>query len=111
MAKKLTPSDFGSLQNYLYATAKMVAPEVGMGATRISWTDRHCYTIVEVVSPTEILVQKDKVIHEKNGYVKVVEQDPNYPVERVLKLSNGSWVTDGQHFFIGERLGYQDPHF
>lgn len=39
---------FGNLMNRLAEDTKSVTPEVGMGATRISFSDRHAFTITRV---------------------------------------------------------------
>jgi hypothetical protein len=41
-------SGTGSLVNHIYSRSTPVEPEVGMGATRLSWTDRHPATVTEV---------------------------------------------------------------
>lgn len=39
---------YGSFTNHVYDTARCVAPAVGMGATLLSWSDRHPATVVAV---------------------------------------------------------------
>jgi hypothetical protein len=53
----------GSLQNLMAArsaAAQTVTPEVGMGATEIMYSDRHAFTVVEVLGPKRIVVQRDR---------------------------------------------------
>lgn len=38
---------------------EQVTPEVGMGATEVVGSDRYPYTIVKVVNPKKIVVQRD----------------------------------------------------
>lgn len=40
----------GSLINNLMGATVPVEPEIGMGATRLGYTDRYPYTVVEVCS-------------------------------------------------------------
>jgi hypothetical protein len=49
----------GSLQNYLYDGAACKTPEVGDGATMLSWTDRHPGTVVAVSPGHRVVVQRD----------------------------------------------------
>ena len=66
-------SGTGSLMNHLDSRAVRgePAPYVGMGATLLSWSDRHAGTIVETFTKNGSLyikVQEDKAIRvDKNG--------------------------------------------
>src|SRR3990170_3661606 len=62
--------DTGSLTNYLMSGIKgQPKPEVGMGATMLSWTDRTAATIVEVLKGSKVIViQEDHATRiDKNG--------------------------------------------
>ena len=48
----------GSLVNHLMSQDTPIAPEIGMGATILSWTDRNAGTIVKI-TPKQIHVQED----------------------------------------------------
>ncbi len=37
----------------------MIKPEIGMGVTEICYSDRHAYTIIEVITDKKIVVQQD----------------------------------------------------
>lgn len=54
-------TDTGSLTNYLLSgTNGQPKPVVGMGATILSWTDRHPATIVEVSKDYKVIaIQRD----------------------------------------------------
>jgi hypothetical protein len=54
----------GSLVNALYALESVKVPNIGDGATILSWTDRHPATVID--------------IEEKGRYVYVTTQDDNY---------------------------------
>lgn len=97
-------------------------PKVGDGATEYLWSDRHAYTIVEVVSPTCIKVQRDIAkctSYENQDYT--YECDPSATVEvLVFKVTkrhpDGKWVRKsagirGNGFAIGTRSEYRDPSF
>ena len=66
-------SGTGSFMNHLASRAVLgePAPYVGMGATLLSWSDRHAGTIVETFTKNGSLyikVQEDKAIRvDKNG--------------------------------------------
>ena len=63
----------GSLMNHLDSRAVLGEPEpyIGMGATLLSWTDRHAGTIVDMVTKNGVLhigVQEDDAVRiDKNG--------------------------------------------
>lgn len=42
-------SETGSLVNHVLSGAKRVEPELGMGATLLSWSDRDAATVVDIV--------------------------------------------------------------
>lgn len=66
-------SGTGSLMNHLDSRSVKgePAPYVGMGATLLSWSDRHAGTIVEVFKKKDVLyikVQEDNSVRiDKNG--------------------------------------------
>lgn len=111
--------EFGSLNNLLYSKVKAPIPEVGMGATMLSWTDRHPYTIIEVSkSGKRIKVQSDSWERtDKNGLSEHQEykyiSDPNGSIEELSLRKDGSWRVVGgtQSFLIGKREKYYDPSF
>ena len=88
----------------------MITPEVGMGATKVWHSDATPFTIIEVKSPTKIVVQMDKT---SQGEIVRNENGPTYEVSL---RNNGRWVAVGdpknaEHFAIGHRIDYTDPHF
>jgi hypothetical protein len=97
-------------------------PKVGDGATEYLWSDRHAYTIVEVVSPTCVKVQRDSfkcTSYENQDYE--FTPNPEAAVEvLVLKVTKrhpeGKWVRKsegvrGTGFALGHRSEYRDPSF
>lgn len=107
-----------SLVNLITANANTV-PEVGMGATILSWTDRHAATIVEVSkSGKSIVVQEDNAKRvDTNGMsdAQNYEHTPNTDAPRITYTlrKNGQWVRQGDPLKGGGRLrvGVRDHHF
>lgn len=107
----------GSLNNLLAGTNPELKPEVGMGATLVSWTDRHPYTIVRV-SPSgkTVWVKEDNYKRtDENG----MSECQNYeftsndasPEIMVRKKKNGQWASKGTKFTLGSRSKYHDYSF
>jgi hypothetical protein len=112
----------GSLINNLYerATIGQPQPEVGMGMTKLMYSDRSPYTIVKVLSPHRIVVTAD--IYEridKNGMSD--SQEYNYTTnwdgtQDILRLNKrGQWKLEGDPtgstYAIGQRERYFDYSF
>lgn len=111
-----------SLVNNIMAHSKQTIPSVGMGCTQLCWSDRHAFTIVEIISPKEIKVQADTAVRvDKNGMSESqdyrFEPNPNGRTEIVTLRKNGRWVTQGSamnngtSWFIGDREEYYDYSF
>lgn len=101
-----------------YASAK---PEVGMGVTELCYSDRHPYTIIEIINAKKVVVQGDKAVRtDKNGMsdAQSYEYSAN-PEGRVLTLTlrtDGHWRAVGAGkgsnvFMIGRRSAYHDYSF
>jgi hypothetical protein len=113
---------YGSLQNLMAGTSATYVPKVGDGATEICWTDRHAATIVEVVSPRHVVVQRDiSTRTDKNGMSDdqqySYQPDPDAPRVHVTLRQNGRWVVQGQtqkggtKYALGARRSYHDYSF
>jgi len=131
-------SETGSVMNHLYS--RMVIgepkPEVGMGATILSWTDRNAATIVAVKPPDskryeyEIELTYDHarcVSGSSFDGTAIYEYEPDPKGGRILyvkKRDTGEWVRArrspktgrtvlerGAGLRIGERNSYRDPSF
>lgn len=88
----------------------MITPEVGMGATKLWYSDRTPFTVIEVKSPKRIVVQMDKVRKE------VIERDENGSIYELSLRKNNRWVEVGQRkeaefYMLNTRYAYTDPHF
>ena len=125
----------GSLINHLYARGVngQPTPEVGMGATMLSYTDRHAATITAVETirgKTYVTVQKDTAVRidnnsfsecqeyeyspNPNGRVQTFRTDKNGMWERVNKNHvTGRWKKSqcGGGLLIGHRESYHDFSF
>lgn len=106
--------DYGSFHNQQYARYQSPEPEVGMGATEISWTDRTAYTVVAIVTKRVIEVQRDKAIRvDTNGMSESqsyrYEPDPYGMKYRVSKHKDGTWRFEGTKIILA--LGFRDEYY
>jgi hypothetical protein len=101
-------SGTGSLINHVMSAANNnIQPEIGMGVTFLSWTDRSPGTIVEINTlkngVTEIVVQEDKYKRiDKNGFSESQEYEytPNPEAfKKHYRLIDGKWV---RYYFANE---------
>ena len=101
----------GSFYNNLMQNSKHPTPEVGMGATKLSWTDRTAGTIVAVSNSGKKLTwREDKVTRvDTNGMsdsqTYTYEQDPDGYDEEFSLRKNGRWVKVGTPMTWGTTLG------
>lgn len=109
-------TDTGSLMNHLYSRMNSAVPEVGMGCTMLSWTDRHAATVIRVLGPNAIEIQEDNAVRtDQNGMsdCQKYEYTPN-PTGAVelVKFTVKGWLTTGkQHVMLGRRDSYYDFSF
>lgn len=109
----------GSLVNLMQsrsAAAHPVAPEVGMGATELCWTDRHAYTVV-AVSPSgkTITLQADTATRVDNNGMSECQnyefsRDPNGQLV-TARLTKKGWACKGRRFSLDSRSEYHDFSF
>lgn len=96
-------------------------PAVGMGVTEIMHSDRHAWTIIEIISPRKIIIQRDNVKRtDKNGMSEQqtwnMQPDPNGATRTVTLRKNGRWITEGDSsngtfYAIGVKNEYYDFSF
>jgi hypothetical protein len=93
-------------------------PVVGMGATKLGWTDRHAYTVVHVCSPRKVIVRRDNATLVAGScateYQKYNFEPGQEGFDKTVTLrKDGKWrvANDGSLFTIGERSEYRDPTF
>lgn len=110
----------GSFHNSLYDQAVgEPAPEVGMGATVISWTDRDAYTITEVsASGHRLTLQADTARRtDSNGMSDAqsyeFERNEDGHVREATRRKDGSYRLKGgtQRVLVGVRMKYHDFSF
>lgn len=110
----MTDTGTGSLFNELYGNMAGLDPVVGMGATRLQWTDRTAGTIIAVLPAKHgqlatVVFQEDKATRiDANGMSD--SQAYSYapweegPVTKYTLRKDGSWVRLGDRLKNGERL-------
>lgn len=119
-------TDTGSMTNYLMSgTRGAPAPEIGMGATVLMWSDRYPVTIVEIErfktgsrkgQISAVLVQEDDVLRiDKNGMSESQQYEfkPNVlnSIQRFKVNKVGAFVCEGRRLRTGERDKYHDYSF
>lgn len=107
--------------NRILDNSQTPVPEVGMGVTRLGWTDRHPYTVVEVRTPKKIVVRADKAVRtDKNGLSESqtweITPDPEGEEVTLTLRIDGKWRAVGEGkggtgWMLGARMRYCDPHF
>lgn len=90
-------TDTGSGINHIYSRMTKGAPnpEVGMGATILSWTDRHSATVIEVDGRI-VKVRRDRAVRtDRNGMSEVQEyqflRDESQPIETFRRDGEGGY--------------------
>jgi hypothetical protein len=98
-------------------------PRLGMGATWYLGSDRYAFTVIAILKPkvvvlqrdTMVCISKDEMTSENQKYE--FHHDPKGETVTVSQRKDGLWrkqgetVTRGDYFKIGERRGYSDPGF
>jgi len=108
---------YGSVQNRMMEGAGVEKIEVGTGATKVMWSDRYPYTVIEVITQKKIRVQEDdaKLVggtcqseHQEYKYTP----NPDGEILTLIKTKRG-WKVVGhdQRFVVGYREKYYDPCF
>ena len=111
-----------SLVNEIMINSRTPEPVVGMGATRLMYSDRKPFTVVEVINSTTVVLQADDYKRvDDNGMSDCQEyvftQNIDNPTYIVTKRKNGSWITkgqsmkNGQYWSIGTRSAFFDFTF
>jgi hypothetical protein len=108
----------GSLVNNLMNKTIPVTPEIGMGATRLGWSDRNAFTVIDILSPKEIRVQRDRANRiDNNGMSDCqtweFQRDPEGSIYHLTLRSNGSWAQKGlgRKNSDGWVVGMRDEYF
>lgn len=105
---------------------RSLEPEVGMGATELLFSDRHAYTVIEVIDENTIRVQQDKAIRiDNNGMSDMqdyrYERDTTRWPVTLHRSPDGHWRTEqfkvkrksypGEVFMLGRRDEHHDYSF
>jgi len=116
-------SGTGSLINHVISGMNSSKPEVGMGATILSWSDRYAATVVEVSkNGKEIAVTYDEATRtDNNGMSESQEYDFTSNMDGIKHYftlrKNNQWIRkdesmkNGQRVMIGKRDHYFDYSF
>lgn len=119
-------TETNSLMNHLMSGTKGAPqPTVGMGATRLGWTDRNPATIVEVRrfksgaragQVSAVAIQDDNATRvDRNGMSESQEYTFTPNAEGAIQWfkadKSGSFKGDGGRLRIGERAKYYDFSF
>lgn len=94
-------------------------PEIGMGVTEYQFTDSRALTIVEIISPKKLIIQRDIAKRtDQNGMSEDQrwEFSPDINGEKIIitKRKDDKWYRLGDntnHFVLGERREYFDFSF
>lgn len=111
-----------SLVNNIMIQSASPEPVVGMGATRLMYSDRKPFTVVEVINSNTLVLQADDYKRVDNNGMSdcqeyVFSQNIDNPTYIVTKRKNGSWITkgqsmkNGQYWSIGVRSAFFDFTF
>ena len=112
--------EFGSLNNMMSAAAVIgqPAPEVGMGVTILSWTDRHAGTISRVSASGKTFWYRDDDAErvDANGMSECQEYEytprPDISEAKVTLRKDGRWKEQGGRTVqLGSRRAYHDYSF
>jgi len=110
----------GSLVNHLMSGSKGQEPTVGMGVTELMWSDRHAYTIIEVIDSKTLKVQQDTATRtDSNGMSDSqdyrFEPNPQGHTVIITLRKSGRWMRKGEQkgsgWTIGSRSEYHDFSF
>lgn len=90
--------------------------KVGDGATRIMYSDRQAFTVVQICTPQKIVVQRDTATRvDKNGMStdQIYEFSRNPSGAKVaLRLCQSGWqAKGGEPWSVGSRQEYHDYSF
>lgn len=112
---------YNSPVNQVLAASTKTVPTVGSGATRLGWTDRHPYTVIEVLSPRRVVLQEDTAVRvDNNGMSESQEYEfhanPQGQKVTVTLRKNGRWVEQGESikgtaYSLGYKSKYHDFSF
>lgn len=109
---------YGSVDNRLMENMQSNTPQVGMGATKLLYSDSHAYTIVEVINEKVVIVKRDdvKALHKGMSDSQEWEYTFNPKAQPITlkKHKKGYWYQVGDtttKFLLGVRQEFYDYTF
>jgi len=106
---------YGDVMNRIMENMKPETPQVGMGVTKLLYSDRHAYSVVEVVSDKVVMVKRDiaKPQHEgmSDSQHWEYQEDKNATPIKIKLHKKGYWYQEGDtttRFLVGVRDEYFD---
>lgn len=110
------PRWYGSINNRIMEESGGAEPTVGMGATILMYSDRHAATVIEVKSPSTIVIQEDTAIRTDNHGMSDsqsyrYEPNPEGAKHTVRKGPKGWKIPKGSRVLVGERDHHYDYSF
>lgn len=117
-------TETGSLTNHILSYAQDAEPEIGMGVTKLGWTDRHPYEIVGILRSKKGLIKaiqirglQARALHKGMTDAQSWELTPN-PGGLVLEARRctrgrhkGRYLLAGSPLLIGRAEMYYDYSF
>lgn len=110
-------TQYGSFTNQLINNIAPTFPEVNMGCTQLSFTDRNPATIVSVSKTGKSFefTYDDYRRIDKNGFSEDQKWEytprPNAPRHKARLCKDGRYKCHGMTIRVGIREKYDDPHF
>lgn len=107
------------MNNIIENNYKSAEPVVGMGATELCYSDRHPYTVVEIVSAKKIIVQRDHYTRTDDRGMSDMQDyeyspNPHAPKVEAKLYKDGHWHlynSKGNVLMLGRREEYYDYSF
>ncbi len=113
----INPARHGTLTAAIYDQTRSLKPEIGMGVTEVMYSDRHPYTVTQILSDKRIMVRADKATRiDKRGFCEdqdyQYKPDPQSPEIALFLNKFGKWKrlgdAKGSTYLIGRREEYYD---
>jgi hypothetical protein len=113
---------FSNIVNTIIDAHKNAEPVIGDGVTELCYTDRRAYTIIQIISNREIIIQKDKTRRlDPNGMSDCqhyeYSEDKTGETVAITKRNDNKWYVKtipmrySNRFIIGIRDKYHDFSF
>lgn len=108
---------YGNLMNRIAESSKMPTPEIGMGCTMTSYTDRHAGTIIAMTAKTITVQEDDAKRTDGNGMCDMGQQydyshNPKGAISIFRMTKRKGWRDTGHRgLLIGERDKFHDFSF